>query len=77
MNDNDTLPFVTIAACTRNVLKYLKLHKEKTENSDDETKRRNERECYIEQRAAEIRRFEERASGIVPNTPRRKGKPDY
>ena len=73
---DNSLPFVKLAALTANVLRHLGLDKKQEENSDDEAKRRDERERYIQQRSAEIRRFEEIAKGIVPNASRRKRKAD-
>ena len=69
---NDTLPFVTIATCTRNVIRHLGLEKQQQKHGNDEAKRRDERHRYIEKSAAEIRRFEQRARGIVAHRPRRK-----
>lgn len=80
-NDNDPtdpLPFVTLAAATANVLRYLKLTKEAEKYSAHKGERnrtqedRNEQERdYIRERIREIERFEQRAKGIIRPRPRR------
>ena len=65
--DNELLSFVSIAAATANVVKYLSPDKQKNSESNDsadagksdEEKRRDHR-AYVEQRLRELRAWERR-----------------
>jgi len=69
-NDNDEFSFVSLAALTANVTRYLQTDKQDDEHSErdpassgaDEKKRAEERE-YVEHRLKEIRSWERKISG--------------
>lgn len=69
-NDNDEFSFVSLAALTANVTRYLQMDEQKNEDGErdptpsgaDEKKRAEERE-YIEHRLREIRAWERKISG--------------
>lgn len=73
-NDDEPLPFVSIAALTANVLRYLKLDEQKPEDSDDKPKRSDEAQDHVADSVARIEQFELRARGITPHRTRRHGK---
>jgi len=65
-NDDEPLSFVSLAALTANVVRYLELDKQKedaSERSDKDEKRANERLEFVNRRLRDLRRFEDRAGG--------------
>jgi len=69
-DENDPMPFVSIAAATANALRFLGFHKEEDVRSDesrggnrDNQSNSSTDEKYVQQRLAELRRFERRANG--------------
>jgi hypothetical protein len=67
-NDNEPLSFVSLAALTANVTRYLGLNEKKDAPSDDqrsseEEKRAAERLEFVNTRLRELDRFEDRARG--------------
>ena len=77
-NDNDPFPFVTLAACTRNVMEFLELTKGHQEERADEGERDRKHEQkdkadrdYIAESVRRIEAFERRANGLVPHRSRR------
>lgn len=77
-NDDDPLPFLTIAAATANVLAYLDPDKQKHEHCERNAERSDEDEAadrrkreYVEQRLREIAAFERRACGAWKRKDRR------
>jgi hypothetical protein len=68
-NDNEELSFVTLAAATANVVRYLQIDKQKTESdeerssSGDDEKRALDRLEFVNRRLRELERFEDRAKG--------------
>jgi hypothetical protein len=69
-NDNDELPFLTLAAATANALRFLKLDEKQDEerrgNGDRSTDGKNNKgadEDYVGQRMKDLARFERKASG--------------
>jgi len=70
-NDNEPLSFITLAAATANVVRYLETNKNEDEESKrdpapsrgDEQKRAEELE-YVEHRLREIRAWERKISGM-------------
>lgn len=69
--DNDQLPFVSLAALTANVLRYLEPHKKQNKETADERERGNAGEKNsdshaeaVNHRLRELRAFERRAAGI-------------
>jgi hypothetical protein len=69
-NDNELLTFISLAAATANVTRYLGLNKQKDEDAcgdrdsrDAEEKKRHENREYIEHRLRELRAWERKISG--------------
>jgi len=68
-NDNDEFSFVSLAALTANVTRYLRLDEQKDkegherERSDEAEKRATERSEFVNRRLRELDRFEDRARG--------------
>jgi hypothetical protein len=69
--DNDPLPFIHIAAVTRNVMQFLLTHKQKTEDpaadsadEDKDVEKPEQHRAYVDQRLRELAMFERRARGI-------------
>lgn len=67
---DDPMPFVSIAAATANALRFLRLDEKEDVRSDenrggnrDNQPDRSTDEQYVQQRLAELRRFERRANG--------------
>jgi len=69
-DENDPMPFVSIAAATANALRFLRLDEEQNEqrpsDGDGTTQPKDNRDGnreYVEQRLRELQRFERRANG--------------
>ena len=68
-NDNEPLSFVSLAALTANVVRYLEINKQKEDanderrSSDEEEKRALERIELVNRRLRDLQRFEDRARG--------------
>lgn len=69
-NDNDELSFVSLAALTANVVRYLETDKQKNEPSDHETNPSegaaecvNDHRAFVKRRLRDLERFEDRARG--------------
>ena len=69
-NENDELPFLTLAAATANALRFLKLDEKQDEerrgNGDRSTEGKDSKradEDYVGQRMKDLARFERKASG--------------
>ncbi|ANW00668.1 hypothetical protein LMTR13_11315 [Bradyrhizobium icense] len=68
-NDNEPFSFISFAALTANVTRYLRLDEQKDQRDDerssssDEEKRALERLEFVNRRIRDLRRFEERAAG--------------
>jgi hypothetical protein len=68
-NDNEELSFVTLAAATANVVRYLQIDEQKTESDDergsrgDDEKRALEHLEFVTRRLRDLERFEDRARG--------------
>lgn len=70
-NDNEPLSFITLAAATANVVRYLQTNKKQDEQSDpdadrgsaDQQRKDRERE-YIEHRLKELRAWERQVSRL-------------
>jgi hypothetical protein len=69
-NDNDLLPFISIAALTANVVRYLESDKQEnerardnTDSRDAENKKDGDTGRYIDHRLRELAAFERRARG--------------
>lgn len=67
---DDPMRFVSIAAATANALRYLGFHENEDVRSDesrggnrDNQPNRSTDEQYVQQRLAELRRFERKAGG--------------
>ena len=79
--DNEELSFISLAALTANVLRYLESDKQKQERTGDNAERGDADEKnsgadreYIERRLRDIAAFEKRAKGIIPHRLRRERK---
>jgi hypothetical protein len=66
-NDNELFSFITLAAATANVVRYLesgeqkKPHREReAQRTDNDEHKKEDQRAYIEQRLREISAFEER-----------------
>jgi hypothetical protein len=68
-NDNEPLSFVSLAALTANVTRYLRLGEQKDDGSDERDagkerdKKALEQREFVRLRLFEIQRFEDRARG--------------
>jgi len=66
-NDNEPFSFVSLAALTANVVRYLEIEKKETahheSSSNDEEKHALERLEFVNRRLRELERFEDRARG--------------
>jgi hypothetical protein len=69
-NDDVEFSFVSLAALTANVVRYLQTNEKKDEPSSDKpntsertTERVNERRAFVERRLRDLDRFEDRARG--------------
>jgi len=68
-NDNEELSFVSLAALTANVVRYLETDKQKEDatdkssSSDEEEKRAIKRLEFVNRRLRDLQRFEDRAAG--------------
>jgi len=70
-NDNEPLSFITLAAATANVVRYLEPNKQKNEQREQDPapgneneKKRSERGAYVEKRLSDLAAFERRARGL-------------
>ena len=68
-NDNEEFSFVSLAALTANVVRYLETDKQKEDatdkssSSDEEEKRAIKRLEFVNRRLRDLQRFEDRAAG--------------
>lgn len=69
-DENDPMPFVSIAAATANALRFLKLDEQSHEQADDKSSSTAQpkddsdgNRKYVQQRLRELQRFERRANG--------------
>lgn len=68
-NDNEPFSFITLAAATANVVRYLRLDEKKDESdeerrsSSEDEKRALERLEFVNRRLRDLERFEEVARG--------------
>lgn len=73
-NDNEPLSFITLAAATANVVRYLEPKKHESDagerkpaTSDDDEKRSEEHRAYVEKRLSDLAAFERRAGRLGKN----------
>ncbi|MGA7807132.1 hypothetical protein [Bradyrhizobium sp.] len=73
-NDNELFSFITIAAATANVIRYLENcpcqnadRKQDGATEQDDKKEPDEARDYVEQRVRELEEFENRARGVTPH----------